>query len=189
MIELDNGTPCLPTERAVHKQVSRIDFLDSRWNGNEVYKFSTDAGDFFVKMNRVQSVATPPDPLSAASWTPACGALMLTEMLRARWTCSIRSWPLSLPSAPRGLSRWWCRCTWGRCQKSGRSGPARSLLSQTLVAPGWPAPAVLCALHCITRMCSKHEALAGKTHCAGLSVLYQGPSWWCHFCHLNHSAR
>jgi len=64
MIELDNGTPCLPTERAAHKQVSRIDFLDSRWNGNEVYKFSTDAGDFFVKMNRVQSVAIPPDPLS-----------------------------------------------------------------------------------------------------------------------------
>lgn len=33
------------------------ELLDSRWNGNEALKWSTDRGHFFVKMNRVEDLS------------------------------------------------------------------------------------------------------------------------------------
>jgi hypothetical protein len=30
-----------------------FELLDSRWNGNEVFRYETDKGTFFVKLNRV----------------------------------------------------------------------------------------------------------------------------------------
>jgi len=31
-----------------------VDLLDSRWNGNEVFKYTTDKGQYFIKLNRVE---------------------------------------------------------------------------------------------------------------------------------------
>lgn len=39
------------------REVLSLDLLDSRWNGNEVLRYETDAGRFFVKMNRVEDVS------------------------------------------------------------------------------------------------------------------------------------
>ena len=35
-------------------RVTSFELLDSRWNGNEVLRYSTDKGSLFVKMNRVE---------------------------------------------------------------------------------------------------------------------------------------
>jgi fructosamine-3-kinase len=34
--------------------VEKYELLDSRWNGNEVFKYTTDKGLFFIKLNRVE---------------------------------------------------------------------------------------------------------------------------------------
>lgn len=31
-----------------------LDLIDSRWNGNEVFKYETDKGLYFIKLNRVE---------------------------------------------------------------------------------------------------------------------------------------
>lgn len=36
------------------EQVHGFELLDSRWNGNEVMRYDTDKGQFFIKMNRVE---------------------------------------------------------------------------------------------------------------------------------------
>lgn len=33
------------------------ELLDSRWNGNEALRWTTDRGPFFVKMNRVEDMS------------------------------------------------------------------------------------------------------------------------------------
>jgi hypothetical protein len=38
------------------KEVTGFELLDSRWNGNEAFRYDTDKGHFFVKMNRVEDV-------------------------------------------------------------------------------------------------------------------------------------
>lgn len=37
--------------------VSGWELLDSRWNGNEALRWTTDRGPFFVKMNRVEDMS------------------------------------------------------------------------------------------------------------------------------------
>eukprot|EP00188_Purpureofilum_apyrenoidigerum_P004813 Plantae.Rhodophyta-Purpureofilum_apyrenoidigerum.ctg574.p1 GENE.Plantae.Rhodophyta-Purpureofilum_apyrenoidigerum.ctg574~~Plantae.Rhodophyta-Purpureofilum_apyrenoidigerum.ctg574.p1 ORF type:complete len:407 (+),score=63.80 Plantae.Rhodophyta-Purpureofilum_apyrenoidigerum.ctg574:331-1551(+) len=39
------------------REVLEFELLDSRWNGNEVFRAKTSRGDFFVKMNRVEDVS------------------------------------------------------------------------------------------------------------------------------------
>ena len=33
---------------------TEFELLDSRWNGNEVFKYTTDQGLYFIKLNRVE---------------------------------------------------------------------------------------------------------------------------------------
>lgn len=33
------------------------ELLDSRWNGNEAFRWTTDKGPFFVKLNRVEDIS------------------------------------------------------------------------------------------------------------------------------------
>lgn len=37
-----------------HSHFTELELLDSRWNGNEVFKYTTDKGLFFIKLNRVE---------------------------------------------------------------------------------------------------------------------------------------
>eukprot|EP00612_Vaucheria_litorea_P001246 CAMPEP_0171452614 /NCGR_PEP_ID=MMETSP0945-20130129/652_1 /TAXON_ID=109269 /ORGANISM="Vaucheria litorea, Strain CCMP2940" /LENGTH=347 /DNA_ID=CAMNT_0011977317 /DNA_START=153 /DNA_END=1196 /DNA_ORIENTATION=- len=39
------------------EEVMKFELLDSRWNGNEAFRFDTDKGPFFIKMNRVEDVS------------------------------------------------------------------------------------------------------------------------------------
>ncbi|CAM9944383.1 unnamed protein product [Choristocarpus tenellus] len=39
------------------QEVTGFELLDSRWNGNEALRYTTDRGIFFVKMNRVEDVS------------------------------------------------------------------------------------------------------------------------------------
>ena len=36
---------------------SAWELLDSRWNGNEAFRWTTDKGPFFVKLNRVEDLS------------------------------------------------------------------------------------------------------------------------------------
>jgi hypothetical protein len=56
--------PSLDPEDPIVKEIYRLELasrvlsfelLDSRWNGNEVFRYLTDRGSLFVKMNRVES--------------------------------------------------------------------------------------------------------------------------------------
>lgn len=38
-------------------RLSGWELLDSRWNGNEAFRWTTDRGPFFVKMNRVEDMS------------------------------------------------------------------------------------------------------------------------------------
>lgn len=56
MPSLDPADPIVSSLLSVcqAKAVTGFELLDKRWNGNEVMKYTTDIGDFFVKMNRVE---------------------------------------------------------------------------------------------------------------------------------------
>ena len=56
MPSLDPSDPIVMALMSVceAKEVTNFELLDKRWNGNEVMKYTTDVGDFFVKMNRIE---------------------------------------------------------------------------------------------------------------------------------------
>lgn len=60
MPSLDPNDPIIAALTTVCKcgAVHNFELLDSRWNGNEVMRYATDAGDFFVKMNRATEKLT-----------------------------------------------------------------------------------------------------------------------------------
>lgn len=40
--------------RVCNPKHAELELLDSRWNGNEVFKYTTDKGLYFIKLNRVE---------------------------------------------------------------------------------------------------------------------------------------
>jgi hypothetical protein len=54
----EDGDPVVAALKTVLscKEVTGFELLDSRWNGNEAFRYDTDKGHFFVKMNRVEDV-------------------------------------------------------------------------------------------------------------------------------------
>ncbi|KAG5185668.1 fructosamine 3 kinase related protein [Tribonema minus] len=55
----EDSDPIVAALKTVLKctEVKGLELLDSRWNGNEAFRYDTDKGRFFVKMNRVEDVS------------------------------------------------------------------------------------------------------------------------------------
>jgi len=78
MPSLEHSDPIIEALMSVCKASNVTDFelLDSRWNGNEVLRYNTDKGPFFVKMNRVE------DKSVLMSEAVSLTSLMRTETIK-----------------------------------------------------------------------------------------------------------
>ncbi|CAM9791502.1 unnamed protein product, partial [Laminaria digitata] len=59
MPSTEDSDPIVRALKAVLKckEVTAWELLDSRWNGNEAFRWTTDKGPFFVKLNRVEDIS------------------------------------------------------------------------------------------------------------------------------------
>lgn len=72
----------------LEKKITEWELLDSRWNGNEVFKYTTDKGLYFIKLNRVE------DPSVFLTEAVGLSAIAATETI----TCPK---PLHLGKLPK----------------------------------------------------------------------------------------